>query len=52
MIRRKSELNSKELRDNLFYEGNFEKYIQPMYNLFESNKHIFTHHNIEGHNRP
>ena len=36
-----------ELRSLLMYEGNYEKHILPFYEFLDSNKHIFTHHNLE-----
>lgn len=39
------------MRELLMYEGNYEKYIRPFYDFIDSNRHIFTHHNLENQTR-
>jgi hypothetical protein len=50
-LRKDHSLDASELKKLLFLEDNYPKYIKPLYDFFESNKQIFTHHNIEGQTR-
>ena len=42
-------LCGEELKDILFGEGNFNNYVKPYVQYIDHNRHIFSHHTIEGH---
>lgn len=46
LAREKSYINCEELKDLLFGQGNFNKYVKPYNEYVDQNRHIFSHHNI------
>lgn len=47
--RSRGQLDTEELKDLLFGPTHFNKYIQPYLDYIDQNRHIFSHHSIEGH---